>query len=367
VPFYIRTGKSLPKRVSEIAIQFRTAPLAMFRKATAGAEALPNVLILRIQPEEGISLNFVSKRPGSGMQLRPVSMDFNYGSSFGERSPSAYETLLLDAITATPRSTPGRTWWRQAGRPCSRSSITGARRNSTSRTTRRVRGDRRRPTKCWPAGDTLGEGPNDTGKTDQAGQNPQGAERNLVVDGEADDTQAGDTSAQGGGVLRACAMTLISFVDDEEDSQSLERNAGGPDERTPQPLRGGAPERRRRLPRRPRVRAVLDAVRASPQICCEQIEITSSMNRLADVAAIVGPLAVPDLPRVILLRSARIVRAGALRKILPLGDKIIVDSNRAGAPWIRRTRRPAGRRTHYRRPRMDANHRPPRPAGRPAG
>ncbi|MEP6715116.1 MAG: glucose-6-phosphate dehydrogenase [Terriglobia bacterium] len=99
VPFYIRTGKALPKRVSEIAIQFRTAPLAMFRKATAGAETVPNMLILRIQPEEGISLRFVSKRPGSGMQLRPVSMDFNYGSSFGERSPSAYETLLLDAIT----------------------------------------------------------------------------------------------------------------------------------------------------------------------------------------------------------------------------------------------------------------------------
>jgi glucose-6-phosphate 1-dehydrogenase len=99
VPFYIRTGKALPKRVSEIAIQFRTAPLAMFRKATAGAETVPNMLILRIQPEEGISLKFVSKRPGSGMQLRPVSMDFNYGSSFGERSPSAYETLLLDAIS----------------------------------------------------------------------------------------------------------------------------------------------------------------------------------------------------------------------------------------------------------------------------
>jgi glucose-6-phosphate 1-dehydrogenase len=58
----------------------------------------PNLLILRIQPEEGISLKFVSKRPGAGMTLRPVSMDFNYGASFGERSPSAYETLLLDAI-----------------------------------------------------------------------------------------------------------------------------------------------------------------------------------------------------------------------------------------------------------------------------
>jgi glucose-6-phosphate dehydrogenase assembly protein OpcA len=68
------------------------------------------------------------------------------------------------------------------------------------------------------------------------------------------------------------------------------------------------------------------------QICCEQIEITASMDRLADVAAIVGPLAVPDLPRVILLRSGRIVRAGALRKVLGLGDKIVVDSSRPGAP-----------------------------------
>lgn len=99
VPFYIRTGKYLPKRVSEIAIQFRTAPLAVFRNESGeNSESVPNLLILRIQPEEGISLKFVSKRPGAGMMLRPVSMDFNYGSSFGERSPSAYETLLLDAI-----------------------------------------------------------------------------------------------------------------------------------------------------------------------------------------------------------------------------------------------------------------------------
>jgi glucose-6-phosphate 1-dehydrogenase len=99
VPFYIRTGKYLPKRVSEIAIHFRSAPLAVFRDQMTGQEnTAPNLLILRIQPEEGISLKFVSKRPGAGMTLRPVSMDFNYGSSFGERSPSAYETLLLDAI-----------------------------------------------------------------------------------------------------------------------------------------------------------------------------------------------------------------------------------------------------------------------------
>jgi glucose-6-phosphate 1-dehydrogenase len=97
VPFYLRTGKRLPKRVSEIAIQFNEAPLQIFNHDPASATA-PNLLILRIQPEEGISLKFVSKRPGTGMNLRPVSMDFNYGSSFGERSPEAYETLLLDAM-----------------------------------------------------------------------------------------------------------------------------------------------------------------------------------------------------------------------------------------------------------------------------
>jgi glucose-6-phosphate 1-dehydrogenase len=100
VPFYVRTGKRLPKRVTEIAIEFNRAPLAMFESEEA--ERSPNLLIVRVQPEEGISLKFLSKRPGTGMRLRPVSMDFNYGSSFGERSPSAYETLLLDAIVGDP-------------------------------------------------------------------------------------------------------------------------------------------------------------------------------------------------------------------------------------------------------------------------
>lgn len=100
VPFYVRSGKHLPKRVSEIAIEFNEAPHSVFN--TDGGGASTNILILRIQPEEGISLKFLSKRPGAGMMLRPVSMDFNYGSSFGERSPSAYETLLLDAIVGDP-------------------------------------------------------------------------------------------------------------------------------------------------------------------------------------------------------------------------------------------------------------------------
>ncbi len=105
VPFYVRTGKRLPKRVTEIAIQFNPAPLAIFEGGGgegASPETSPDLLIVHIQPEEGISLKFLSKRPGAGMKLRPVSMDFQYGASFGERSPSAYETLLLDAIAGDP-------------------------------------------------------------------------------------------------------------------------------------------------------------------------------------------------------------------------------------------------------------------------
>lgn len=95
VPFYIRSGKRMPKRVTDVAIQFNCAPLSMFGE---GTQRFPNMLVLRIQPEEGISLRFSSKTPGQGMDLRPVTMDFNYNTSFETRSPAAYETLLLDAL-----------------------------------------------------------------------------------------------------------------------------------------------------------------------------------------------------------------------------------------------------------------------------
>lgn len=99
VPFYIRTGKRLPRRVTEIAIEFNEAPHTVFSGDVADPLARrPNMLVLRIQPEEGISLRFLSKQPGTGMRLRPVSMDFNYGASFGARTPTAYETLLVDAM-----------------------------------------------------------------------------------------------------------------------------------------------------------------------------------------------------------------------------------------------------------------------------
>jgi len=101
VPFYLRTGKRLPKRATEVAITFRQAPLQLFREMT-GNEFTPNLLVLRIQPDEGISLRFGAKVPGTRGGVRPVNMDFRYGTSFGVEPPEAYERLLIDAMLGDP-------------------------------------------------------------------------------------------------------------------------------------------------------------------------------------------------------------------------------------------------------------------------
>jgi glucose-6-phosphate 1-dehydrogenase len=98
VPFYLRTGKRLPKRSTEIAIQFRPAPSLLFRQVLDISSLEPNVLAMRIQPNEGISIKFLTKAPGAPMRVRPATMDFLYGASFLTEAPSAYETLLLDAM-----------------------------------------------------------------------------------------------------------------------------------------------------------------------------------------------------------------------------------------------------------------------------
>ena len=95
VPFYVRSGKRLPKRVTEIEIVFRQPPYALFRSAGVG-QLKPNVLRLRIQPDEGISLTFGSKSPGQTLHIDPVRMDFYYLTAFGADPPEAYERLLLD-------------------------------------------------------------------------------------------------------------------------------------------------------------------------------------------------------------------------------------------------------------------------------
>lgn len=101
VPFYVRSGKRLPKRVTEIAIHFKHAPLQMFNEKDR-SQFDSNVLALRIQPDEGISLRFDSKVPGPSSLIRPVTMDFRYGTSFGQKTPDAYERLLLDALLGDP-------------------------------------------------------------------------------------------------------------------------------------------------------------------------------------------------------------------------------------------------------------------------
>ncbi|MBN1465620.1 glucose-6-phosphate dehydrogenase [candidate division KSB1 bacterium] len=115
VPIYIRTGKRLPKRVTEIAIYFKNAPLQMFSEK-ARSQVGSNVLALRIQPDEGISLRFDSKVPGPSSFIRPVTMDFRYGTSFGQTPPDAYERLLLDALlgdsTLFTRSDENQMAWR---------------------------------------------------------------------------------------------------------------------------------------------------------------------------------------------------------------------------------------------------------------
>jgi glucose-6-phosphate 1-dehydrogenase len=96
VPFYLRTGKRLRKRLSEIAIRFHRTPHMIFRRQPAGVE--PNYLVIRIQPDEGISLTVQAKTPGPEVKLGPVTLDFRYGDVFGSQAPDAYERLLLDAI-----------------------------------------------------------------------------------------------------------------------------------------------------------------------------------------------------------------------------------------------------------------------------
>ena len=96
VPFYLRTGKRMPKKVTEISIHFRQVPYLIFQ--SAAQQANPNILAMRIQPNEGISLRFEAKMPGPDLRTRSVDMDFSYGSFFGRSTGDAYDRLLLDAM-----------------------------------------------------------------------------------------------------------------------------------------------------------------------------------------------------------------------------------------------------------------------------
>jgi glucose-6-phosphate 1-dehydrogenase len=101
VPFYLRTGKRLSRRVTEVALVFQRAPHLPFSE-TDTEELGQNALVMRVQPDEGITVRFGSKVPGTAMEIRDVNMDFAYGESFTEHSPEAYERLLLDVLIGDP-------------------------------------------------------------------------------------------------------------------------------------------------------------------------------------------------------------------------------------------------------------------------
>jgi glucose-6-phosphate 1-dehydrogenase len=130
VPFYLRTGKRLGRRVTEVAVVFKPAPHLPFSK-DATEELTHNALVIRIQPDEGMTIRFGSKVPGTAMEIRDVNMDFAYGGSFTESSAEAYERLILDVLLGDPPLFPRhaeveRSWqildpvlahWAKKGRP----------------------------------------------------------------------------------------------------------------------------------------------------------------------------------------------------------------------------------------------------------
>jgi glucose-6-phosphate 1-dehydrogenase len=101
VPFFLRTGKRLPKRASEISVHLKEVPPILFN-ADPVTRLEPNTLAIRIQPDEGFSLGISSKKPGPHVVIAPVKMDFHYGAQFGGSSPEAYERLLLDVMAGDP-------------------------------------------------------------------------------------------------------------------------------------------------------------------------------------------------------------------------------------------------------------------------
>ena len=101
VPFYLRTGKRMERRFSEIVIQFKAVPHPMFPGAEGTSE--PNRLVIQLQPDEGMRLHMTAKEPGpGGIRLRPVSLDLSYAQTFQRQSPDAYERLLMDVVRGNP-------------------------------------------------------------------------------------------------------------------------------------------------------------------------------------------------------------------------------------------------------------------------
>src|SRR5207249_12002841 len=97
MPFYLRTGKFLPQKLSEVVVRFRSPPLTLFQKQCE-SPVYPNDLVIRVQPEEGISWRLNGKVPGGSMNIKPVALDMFYKNTFNKEAPEAYERLIFDAM-----------------------------------------------------------------------------------------------------------------------------------------------------------------------------------------------------------------------------------------------------------------------------
>ena len=148
VPFYIRTGKRLPKRTTEIAIQFRRPPLQIFKRASPSSVA-PNLLIVNVQPDEGISVRFEAKLPGTRMQLAPVMMNFRYSTAFGGTGTGGVRDAAARRDAGRPDAVrPARLRRSLVGADHARCTRPGsARRRRRFPLTKRAAGARRRPTR----------------------------------------------------------------------------------------------------------------------------------------------------------------------------------------------------------------------------
>ena len=146
VPFYLRTGKRLGRRVTEIAMVFKRAPYLPFSPNDA-EELGANAVVIRVQPDEGITIRFGSKVPGPRMEVRDVSMDFSYGQSFTEASPEAYERLILDVLLGEPSLFPQDEEVELSWKILDPVEKAWARRKGGSSSTRRAPGARRRRTR----------------------------------------------------------------------------------------------------------------------------------------------------------------------------------------------------------------------------
>ena len=314
VPFYIRAGKRLPKKATEVAIQFHSSPHTPF--AHDDTEGLaPNVLVVRVQPDE-LSLKIGAKVPGTGFEVSSVNMDLLYGTAFLEEAPDAYQRLLLDLMLGDPtlfiRADEAEGAWRILD-PVMR------------------HWSQKREVSFYPAG-TWG---------------PEEADALLERDGREGGRDRGDAPGTGGGrmsvgqierelgklrtnddgtlALRSSVLNLIVVTDEVgTGDHRLGLEAGGP----PPSAGRGVYRRPRGRTERGRGLSAFCNVRggSSAQVCAEQVTIHAEGPAARHLESFAGPLLIPDLPVFLWYPGGFSPRSQEFAAMADLADRVIVDS-----------------------------------------